>query len=358
MKRGTAALAVAAIALALPATAGARTTKTVQAGPFGTAAAKFEAASGDANQFFRRTITIHKGDSVRWNVHGFHTVTFQPEGDPAPGLVVADPSQPVSGSLDAAGDPFWFNGQAGLFANPVAVLPQGGKKLEPGVLANSGLPQGEGAFRYKLRFRFKGTFNYLCIVHPYMAGTVRVVGKNKRIPSKAKDRRVAKREQRRALERVQELTTGAGTETLTDTIQAGNDTQSGATVFKFFPSAPTFKVGTTVTLQMAPTTTEAHTFTFGPTNGKDQYLDVLAQNLFGQAIDPRGGYPSEEPPGVPHYDGGNHGNGFFNTGLLDGDTATPNPAAAQVKFTKAGSYSMICLLHPFMKATVTVTTGQ
>ena len=108
---------VVAAALVLPATAQAAT-KTVQAGPFGPKAAQFQAVSGDANQFFRGVVTIHKGDKVRWKLNGFHTVTFAPTGEPAPALVVTDASTPVAGVNDAAGFPFWFNGRPSVIANP------------------------------------------------------------------------------------------------------------------------------------------------------------------------------------------------------------------------------------------------
>jgi plastocyanin len=345
---------VATVSLALPGAASAAT-KTVQVGPFGAQATKFQAAFGDGNAFFRRVVTIHKGDSVRWTNNGFHTVTFVPEGESPPGLLVPDPSNPVSGLNDEAGNPFWFNGQPGIGFNPVAAAPQGGKKFDPAVLENSGLPLGPPT-PYKLKFKRKGTFGYVCLVHPGMAGKVKVVRRGRKIPSARKDRRAARRELKTTLERVQRLTTGLGTEDLDKTIQAGNDRRSGATVYRFFPPNPTYKVGDTVTLQMAPRSTEAHTFTFGPTNGKDAYNDVIAASFEGAAIDQRGLYPSEPPPaGVPSYDGTNHGNGFYNSGVLDADAASPLPSSTKITFTGAGTYSMICLIHPFMTNTVTVT---
>src|SRR5215217_7633748 len=287
---------VVAAALVAPAAAGAAT-KTVQAGPFGPKAKDFQDAFGDANAYFRRTVTIHRGDKVRWKINGFHSVTFVPDGATFPALIVPDLSTPISGVNDAVGNPFWFNGTAPtLRPNPEAVLRQGGKRFDPSKLENSGLPLGEGPPPpYALRFNRKGTFSYLCVVHPGMEGKVRVVGRNRDIPSLRKDKREARRQQNVTLERVQQLTTGLGTEDLEKTIQAGNDRRSGATVFKFFPARPSYKVGDTVTLQMAPRSTEAHTFTFGPTNGKDLYNDQLAANLLGPVLDPRGVYPSEPP---------------------------------------------------------------
>ena len=187
-----------------------------------------------------------------------------------------------------------------------------------------------------------------------MAGKVRVLGRKRSIPSARKDRRAARRQQRRALERVQALASGIGTEDLVNTILAGNDRRSGPTVFRYFPRSPTFHVGDPIELRMPASTSESHTFTFGPTNGKNLYNDQLAAVLFGPVIDPRGAYPSEQPPGVPVVTAANHGNGFYNSGLLDGASASPPPSSTTITFGAPGSYSLICLIHPFMTDTVTV----
>jgi plastocyanin len=352
-------IAVAALmaigALALPAVAGAKT-KTVQVGPFGAKAKQFDAQLATGNEYYRRVITIHKGDSVRWKINGPHSVTFVPKGDRPPAVAIPDPSNPVAGSNDAAGKPFWFNGQPNFVPNPVALAPQGGKTFDASELQSSGLVLEGSPPPYKLRFKRKGTFNYLCVLHPGMAAKVKVVGGNRQIPSAHKDKRAAKHQLDDSLDQVRRLSAGRGTEILDKTILAGNDRRSGATVFKFFPAKPSFKVGDTVTLQMAPRSTELHTFTLGPSNGKDAYNDQLAANLLGPVFDPRGIYPSEPPPaGIPSYNGANHGNGFYNSGFLDVDAASPLPASTKVTFTAPGSYPLICLIHPFMTATVTVT---
>lgn len=117
---------------------------------------------------------------------------------------------------------------------------------------------------------------------------------------------------------------------------------------------------------MPQRSTEDHTFTFGPINGKDAYVDQIAASFVMPAagaagpptlvVDPRAGYPSENPAlGLPSYDGMNHGNGYFNSGILDRGRDTPPPSAVRVKFTKAGTYQYLCLIHPFMRGQVTVS---
>lgn len=352
--------------------AAAAATRTVEAGPFTRAAQKafMEGASADANAYFRRVVTIRRGDTVSWDINGFHSVTFVPRGEVDPFLAAPDPANPVTGVLDAAGNPFWFNGQPRLVLNPAAALPQGGRNFRPSRLISSGLPLSESDEPpppYRLKFNRTGRFGYICTVHPGMKGAVRVVGAKRRIPSARANRRQALREQRSILRRAQRRTTGIGTTDLVNTAQAGNDDRLGTAIFKFFPENLRVKTGTTVRLRMSPNSTEVHSFTFGPSNGKDLYLDQLAEGFIQPApgggdgpptllFDPRAAYPSENPAsGTPSYDGANHGNGFYNTGLLDRGPDTPLPPQVRVTFTRAGTYGYICIVHPFMRGTVTVT---
>jgi plastocyanin len=270
----------------------------------------------------------------------------------------------VSGVLDEAGAPFWFNGQPRLILNPLVALPQGGNRFDRDTLHNSGLP-GEGPPQpYKLRFNRKGSFDYVCIVHPGMDGTVKVKGRRARVPGARKDRRAARKEQQAALRRAQRLTRGPGR--LNKIVQAGNDDRRGTAIFKFFPAKPAFKVGDVVTMRMPRRSPEVHTVTFGPSNGENLYVDQIAAafitpDLSGGGpptivLEPRAAYPSDPPPAGPApLSPTSHGNGYVNTGILDSDPASPVPASTQVRFTAPGSYTYICLVHPFMRDTLTVT---
>jgi plastocyanin len=121
------------------------------------------------------------------------------------------------------------------------------------------------------------------------------------------------------------------------------------------------KVGTTVTFTMPTGSSEAHTATTGPGDPEsepDSYIGQLAAAFEGAPVIPgAAAYPSDLPgQTAAQLTPSLHGNGFWNTGTLDQDENSPPPAANQVTFAQAGSYTFYCLIHPFMKATVTVTS--
>jgi plastocyanin len=127
------------------------------------------------------------GDSVRWafSHRVVHTVTFLPPGQSRPTLETPDPAHPYTGFADAAGVPFWFNGQPSLLIPPDHAFPQGGSSTDGKTYKNSGL--SAPAFKpYKLKFTKTGTFRYLCLVHPGMQGSVKVLPKNRAVPPPAR----------------------------------------------------------------------------------------------------------------------------------------------------------------------------
>jgi plastocyanin len=98
---------------------------------------------------------------------------------------------------------------------------------------------------------------------------------------------------------------------------------------------------------------EIHTITLGPLT-RDQVPFVDQQGN----INPEAAYPSDPPPAFPPYTGANHGNGFFNLGLHDNDSATPPTVAGPtgaVTFAAPGTFQLKCLVHEGMDATVNVT---
>jgi plastocyanin len=347
-------VAVAAIAL-VPAASAQAATRTVVAGPPGKVAGVPK--DGDSNQFFRKTVTVHVGDKVKWKFSGFHTVAIPAKGKKAPPFIANDPSGATySGVNDAAGNPFWFNGQPRLTLNPDGALPVGGKTYSGKKLVSSGAPLAPGAPKpYTVKFTKKGSYRYYCAIHVGQKGTVKVVGKGKAIPSNKANARAAKKEYAKVAKRLIKDDKFAGPPG--NAVEAGHDTIA-STIFRFFPATKSVPVGTTVTFAMSDKTTEAHTISFGP----GDYLTTVANGFIGpDPANPEGlpvvsgiaAFPSEPPPQAP-LDPAQHGNGFFNAGIIDRDAATPGPGQAQVTFNTAGTYNYICLIHPDMKGSIVV----
>jgi plastocyanin len=341
-------VALAVAAFVVPAAAQAAT-KTVVAGPLKPVKGVFGGnASGDVDGYSLKTVTIHVGDSVKWKFNGFHTVTFPKKGSGPVPFIIPDPSAKYSGINDAAGAPFWFNGQTQLDLNPQGALPQGGKVENGSRLNGSGAPLGK-AKPYKLRFTKAGVFTYFCVIHPGMKAKVKVVRKGKAIPSAKKDRKTAAKllaSEVKAAKKQNKLKLPA------TTIQGGND-KGSVVQLRFFPRTLKVPVGATVNVQVK-SLPEIHSFSFGPA----AYLNTVAGGFVAPtpagalAFSGQVAFPSDAP--LPPYDGTAHGNGFFSTGVLDGDPKSPQPSSSKITFSKAGTYSFICLIHPFMHGTVVV----
>jgi plastocyanin len=342
-----------AVALATPAAASAAT-KTVTMGATPKQAKVLQRQlSSDANQFFRSTVTIHVGDAVRFIPFGFHNVDFPRRG--GDGAPLAVPGAPTSGQLDAAGAPFWFNGQPGLGINPALLQSNFGKTLRyTGANAvNSGLPLADRPKPMKVRFPRRGTFKYFCDVHPGMKGKVRVKRRGAPIPSKRADARAVARQVAKAVAAAREL---RETDAPNNTVLLGAANRSGVEFLGMLPNTLTVPVGTTVSFRMSPPSFEVHTATFGPGDPLKEpssYLGQLAASFETPAWDPRATYSSEPPGTTAAYSSTLHGNGFWNSGLLDA-VRSPLPASGQVTFAQPGSFTFICLIHPFMKGTVIV----
>jgi len=340
-----AAFAVAAVAL--PAAASAAL-KTVYVGPPPSAQPALQQYGADVNNFFRQKITIHEGDTIEWAFQGFHTVDIPPVGQGDLPLILPGPT--VTGVLDAAGNPFWFNDKVpSLNLNPALFGPSGGSTFNGTARVDSGLPLGPPA-GYKVTFTKAGTYTYFCDVHAGMQGTIVVREPSRPIPSAAQDARALNRQVRRAVRIAKRLSQTVVTGNNVDIGSAG---PQGVEVFAMFPNNLTVKQGTVVRFSMTPLSREVHSATFGP----EDYRNMLANSLGGPLPwDQQGVYPSDQGTVNPiKLTETTHGNGFANTGLLDVDNTTPIPVDRQIQFNQPGTYHYQCLIHPFMTGTITVT---
>jgi plastocyanin len=318
---------------------------------------------GELNQYFPKTVAIHAGDSVRFTVAGFHLVNFPKQGEAPPPLAELDTTHPATGVKDAAGAAYWFNGQGTPVLPAIVSLGSGSGKAYTGAApVGSGFPTGENPKPFVVKFPKAGSYTYFCVLHPGMKGTVTVKPKSAKVASaKADAARVAKQVAAgfatlKALDR---------TKAPANTVVAGPDASNGASLFRFTPANLATKVGTPITLTMSDGTREDHTFTFAKNvkaAGKvadAQFIGPLPGT--GTAgpptlrFDPVWTYPSEAPGTPVAIDGANHGDGFVNSGVLDGSAATPFPQKLTVSFTKPGTYTYFCAIHTNMTGKITVS---
>src|SRR5262245_25877121 len=219
----------------------------------------------DLNGFFRRKVTIHVGDSVRWEFSKrvVHTVTFLAPGQSRPALEQADPMHPYTGFSDSQGVPMWFNGQPSLLIPPDHAFPQGGPTMAAAAFHNSGL--SAPTFQpYSLKFTKKGNFKYICLVHPGMQGSVKVLPKPATIPGARADRKARVSEYKKAVRKSKPL---ANFKPKGNNVVAGHD-QGSVAWFRFFPATRTIKAGESVRFSIS-SKSEIHTMTFGPQPSQD-----------------------------------------------------------------------------------------
>ena len=348
-----AALAAASIVAVSPAVAHAATYE-VYAGHDDLKGAPKQASP---NAFFPRAVTVHRNDVVQFEFRGFHTVTFPVRGQGAPPLVLAAPNTPVHDVRDAAGNPFWFNGQPSVLLNPVAANKSLRKTWNGRRVLGSGIPTGRKPKPYVLRFRRTGVFIYYCSVHPGMRGTVRVVGASRRVGSPAAAEVRGDRQADRYLAGARR--TAAAAPPSGNTVQAGRTTPSLA-VYRFFPATRTVPAGTPVTFTMAGEfRSEVHTITFGPAKARSNLEKNFVEPIPGApasvlGLNPKAVYSSDPPPSLPSYDGANHGDGFLNSGLIDNDPSSPFPNSVTITFSKPGTYHYECVIHEHMDGTIKV----
>jgi plastocyanin len=340
--------------LALPAGAAARTKLVFAGGPGGFATGLQHKYGAGINDFLLNKVTINAGDSVTWDgkalAGGFHSVDIPAAGGSDVPLIVPTGTK-VSGVTDAAGSPFWFNGLPNLTFNTMLFAASGGHQYGGSARIDSGLPLGPPK-SFTVKFTKPGVYHYFCDVHYGMKGTVVVLAKGKSAPSAKQDATALKKVETAYIANAKQVDK---TTVPANTVSLGASGPNGLEVFAMFPATLKVSPGTTVTFSMSKKTREVHTATFGDI-AKGGYVYKLGQTAFNSptgAIDPRGAYPSDVPMPVS-LSLTSHGNGFGNTGALDRDAGTPNPVSGQIKFTQAGTYRYICLIHAFMQGTVIV----
>src|SRR3954447_12773531 len=149
------ALLVGVVALGAPAAAQAAT-KVVDMGLPGPAQKSFQQSGADVNDFFPHGTSVRVGDSIKFVPVGFHTVDLAPKGGLP--LSLFSPVGKVSNENDAAGHPFWFNGQDQFGFTTALLASKYGKKLSYNGTkrVDSGLPLGNKLKPLTVKFKKTG----------------------------------------------------------------------------------------------------------------------------------------------------------------------------------------------------------
>jgi len=309
------------------------------------------------NDFLRGSIRVAQGTTVTWLVGSdeAHTVTFL-AGRPRTNVIVP---QPESGRPPMMDPDFAFPS-----------FPSG--PWDGTTYVNSGELHKETPF--SVTFAALGRYDYVCLIHPAMAGSVEVVAPGsegittqadvERSVSGDAGRLVTQtRELDRLLDEVVSLPGPNGT-TLWF-VRAGTDRRLGRLdVMAFLPEDLTIRTGDTVIWHVDHQ--QIHTVTF-PEPGGEEPAFLQLQLADGTLIDaPEAGEPmppevmallatQSSPPrlvlgpgAVPARPRPAHdGRSFFNSGLLGEHlgVTVPLPKAWALTFDAPGEFEYLCLVH-------------
>lgn len=270
-------------------------------------------------EFLPEAVTVAAGTTVEWTFPASeaHSVTFLPPGQalPPPG---SDPS---------------------LFAPKPPVGPYDGRTL-----VNSGLlPAGPGpAAPFKVTFPEPGEFRYLCVIHPQMTGSVKVVAEGAEADQQ---RQITERGDKETSQWLEEGR--AAKKKLVEAPLQSEETPGGRTnwrvamgvttphtdVLAFAPVPALVKAGDQVTF--VNDTLAPHTATFPGRTG----------SLPQDPGDPRAARPAPGPSPQTL-----NAEDFFNTGELPPNAPPGSGPPEQARsFTfvvpRAGDYSYVCVFH-------------
>lgn len=206
-----------------------------------------------------------------------------------------------------------------------------------------------------------GDYSFMCLIHRGgMSGVLTVADADTTIPKPAAVTKSGDEEMAKLVE-VGKKAIAAGASATPDKALAGtgDPTSPDLVVAEFLPKDITIPVGGSVTWNMFA----FHTISL---NAKDSDVGVVSKSPDGSwsflpsgapsgfQVDPSlGTFPPPDDAKPALVDGGKwDGTGSRSTGIIG--SLPPRFVAVKQTFTKAGTYTLRCLVHPEMKATVKV----
>ncbi|NQW22555.1 MAG: SMP-30/gluconolactonase/LRE family protein [SAR202 cluster bacterium] len=308
------------------------------------------------NAFLARDITVRAGDTVTWNLghpDEVHTVSFLSGGARIPDVIPVEGGAPTDLQLNpAVAFPTRFPG------TPVESY-DGTGIINSGMMSNApGGPDAPPNNVMSVVMTTEGTYDYVCLLHPQMIGTVTVVADNAanvesqaEIDARAGAEEAALRAQidgvRAAGAMIRSEAGPNGTTTWHVQVgPAGFDSQ--LELYEFLASDLTIQEGDSVVFSSAAPS--IHTVTFHPGQPQPEFVipDFSQPGPPVLKANPLGAFPVK-PSG--EFDG----TGYWNSGIMSA-VGGPGGTAFTMTFSKAGSYDYICAIHQTlgMEANITV----
>jgi plastocyanin len=284
--------------------------------------------------FLPTQITVNEGDTITWtmNPEFVHTVTFL-SGLPAPPVVAPEGNVVVQPAATA--------------------FPSGGPSYDGTGLVNSGLLEGKGK-AFSLSFSKAGSYGYVCLLHPGMAGTVTVQAAGSAYPmtqaqvdALANTQLYDKLSQADQYARNAQVSSKAGANGATSYTVVNGAGGNQASVLRFLPVNLTVQPGDSVTW-LGSDPHEVHTVTFYDPAGK-------VPDFIVPQPQPSGPPKLVLPHAAPENDTVVDSNELYNSGLLLPDQTYTST------FPKPGVYTYVCVVHApqGMFGTITVAgAGQ
>ena len=304
----------------------------------------------EINQFAPRNITIVEGDTITWNVIGFHTASLLSGGE-----------RPV----------FIIPGEDGLpIVNPAAAFPSEGTEYDGTGVFSSGIPPAPEdpeapppLFQPAVTFTAFGEYQLVCLIHPAMFGTISVLPAGSTAPLTQEDLDDIRDAELAALNAQAEAALAANQDMVVTDLDDGSQefglfaglVQDDIEYLRYIPNNDlTVNVGDTVTWDWAKTEAP-HTVSF--LSGGDILEGIIP--IFGDGPDaPPTGLALNPAILPPSGEGAYSGEGFFSSGVLNNPDAPGPPGAPStysLSFDTAGTYDYLCLIHgPIMSGSITV----
>jgi plastocyanin len=312
--------------------------------------------------FFPKNVRLRVGDTITWNnnTDDTHNVMFV-SGEEFPEFnvrVAASSANLVIGAPAALTPQVIVNpivANSTREANSPIEIYSGDGYFNSGIFTRPFGPDNANIETYSLKFDTPGVYEYLCLIHPFMTGTVEVMSVDSSgLPSKDELDIQAEKEISAMMAKVEGVIRssrilrkeqGPDESTMWHVQVGARRGTFEVQLLQFAPKDLTVQEGDTVVF----TSAVFHNVTFHPGQPPPAFevLDYTSQGSARLIVNPKVAFPSKSS-------GEFDGTGFFTSGLI-GPGYLPGGTTFTMNFAKPGVYHYICAIHREMGMVGTVT---